>query len=115
MHNLLNDSWEYIQESQDDVVARYDGFGKKLFDVMSAVLPRCYQGLKFYRAISHQTEDVFAICESVGHDFGIQLDPDCEVICLWDKSTYIEIGCWSEDEYSESIEFIKANFGNQIS
>ncbi|MCE0559426.1 hypothetical protein [Motilimonas sp. E26] len=110
MHKLLNNSWEYIQEPYSDVSSRYKGFGSKLFGVMSSSLPLHYQNLKFYRSISNQTEDVFAICEGLGHDYGIQLDPDCEAICLWDDKTHIEIGYWSEDEYIESVEFIKANF-----
>lgn len=111
MHKLLNDSWEYISEKLDDVTARYSGFGCKLFEVISTELPSHYRNLKFYRSKTLQTEDVFAICEGIGHDYGIQLDPDCEVICLWYGETHIEIGDWSDDEYFESIKFINSNFG----
>ncbi|WP_196161761.1 hypothetical protein [Reinekea sp. G2M2-21] len=110
MHKLLNDGWEYESESLNEVLSRYDGFGCRLFEFMEAELPKHFQSLKFYRAKSYQTEDAFAICSGLGHDYGIQLDPDCEVICLWDGSAHIEIGYWSENEYRESIEFIKTHF-----
>ncbi len=114
MHKLLNDVWEYEPESLEDVTARYCGFGCKLFEIISAELPEHYLKLKFYRSKSHQIEDVFCVCEGLGQDYGIQLDPDCEVICLWDEATHIEIGYWSEDEYIESIDFIRSNFAKGI-
>jgi hypothetical protein len=110
MHKLLNDGWEYESESQDEMTARYTGFGCKLFNAISIELPTHYQHLTLYKSKYDQTGDVFAISEGLGHDFGIQLDPDCEVICLWDAKIHVEIGYWSNDEYKEAIEFIKSNF-----
>jgi len=114
MNKFLNNYWEYTPETLKEASSRYNGFGCKLFEIMSFELPDHFRHLKFFRAISPQTDDVFCVCEGIGHDYGIQLDPDCEVICLWDEETHIEIGYWSDDEYKESIEFIKANFGKNI-
>ena len=110
MHKLLSDGWEYTEETIDDVSNRYHGFGSKIFILMEKELPIYYQNLRLYRSISYQVDDVFCICEGLGHDFGIQLDPDCEVICLWDEIIHIEIGNWSNDEYREAIDFIKDKF-----
>ncbi|MCE2596673.1 hypothetical protein K6Y31_17940 [Motilimonas cestriensis] len=110
MHKLLNDGWVYESVSFEEVSDRYKGFGRDLFNLIANDLPSHFSNLKFYKSKTYQDEDVFAICEGLGHDYGIQLDPDCEVICLWDGNTHIEIGTWSENEYEESILFIKTNF-----
>ena len=69
------------------------------------VLPRCV----FFRANDCQTEDSYAVCE-IAHPFAVQLDPDCEVICLWDSQTHVEIGTWSPDAYTEAFDFIRRHF-----
>lgn len=101
---------EYKNETSSHILERYDGLGYGLFEVMKRDLPDYYKNLTFYRATSYQTEDVFAICTGCGHDYGIQLAPDCEVICLWDEVSHVVIGYWSSDEYSKSIKYIRPYF-----
>ena len=109
MHELLNVGWSYTTESLDECTARYLRFGSELYHRMADTLPECFAALRYFRADDHQTEDSFAICD-IAHPFGIQLDPDCEVICLWDSQTHIEIGTWSADPYAEAFDFIRLHF-----
>lgn len=75
-------------------------------------MPSVFNSLLFYRATIHQQSDVFAVCHWSQTNFGIQLDPECEIICLWDDSTQFEIGTWESNPSSAVMEFIRAKFMN---
>jgi len=109
MHELLNDSWTYTPETHDEFALRYSGFGRELYHQMATILPDCHAALRYFRADCYQTEDSYAVCQ-IAHPFAIQLDPDCQVICLWDEQINIEIGIWSMEPYEESFEFIRRHF-----
>ena len=109
MHELLNDSWTYSPETHHDFALRYSGFGRELYKRMATALPDCHAALRYFRADCWQTDDSFAVC-SIAHPFAVQLDPDCEVICLWDERIHVEIGTWSAEPYKESSEFIRRHF-----
>ena len=111
MHELLNKGWSYTPETLDECARRYSRFGSELYQQMADTLPECFAALRCFRADDYQTEDSFAVCE-MAHPFAIQLDPDCEVICLWDSQTHVEIGTWSSNPYAEAFDFIRRHFLN---
>lgn len=95
--------------------SRYTGFGLDFIAALKSSLPSAFDALSFYRAAKHQHSDVYAVCRWTQTTFAIQLDPDCEVICLWDGSTHIEIGTWESSPSSAAIDFIRDNFANGAS
>lgn len=104
---LLSNRDNFNEESYADVVSSYSGFGADLFNFLSKHNPDLFSRLRFFRSTRLQSEDVFAIYESGNNAFGIMLDPDCEVICLWNGTGIrTEIGAWSENEYEEAFAFI---------
>ncbi len=107
---LLNKTLKYKSESIQEVLNRYSGFGADIFSKISEFYPELYSNLKYYRAIAVQTNDVFAVCENIANEFAIQLDPDIEIICIWDEKNSIEIGDWATDEYQEAMSFIEECF-----
>ena len=109
MSTLLNGAWSYVEETLDQCRARYEHFGIGVFDRLEQDLPELFHRLRYYQATDVQTQDAFAFCTG-DHPFGIQLDPNCEVICLWDEATHVEIGTWSPDPEGDAIRFIQSNF-----
>ncbi len=116
-HSLLNTSQKYIEEKFIDVKKRYILFGNELYEILEKTEPEIFKYLKFYQAIEVnekttwgevQSEDSYAIYDNGEKSFGIQLEPLCAVICLYNEKTGIEIGNWDgNDYYQESIKFIK--------
>lgn len=92
-------------------MARYSGFGAKLFHILNDRVPGILSWLRFFRSTGYQSDDVFAVYENAERPFCIQLEPSCGVICIWSETVDgIEIGDWSENEYEEAIEFIEEHF-----
>ncbi|MBD0260090.1 MAG: hypothetical protein ICV83_30595, partial [Cytophagales bacterium] len=98
--DVLGD-WEVIEESYAVATRRYTGFGSMLFSILQDKMPQVFDNLKFYQPVKYQSENVLATYEDALCAFGIQLDPLCEVIVLWNDETRIEIGTWSNGEYEE--------------
>jgi hypothetical protein len=110
-HPLLFDNWDFAEENYSEAMTRYSGFGAKLFNILDDRIPDILPSFRFFRSTGYQSEDVFAICENIERPFAIQLEPSCEVICIWsDTVNTIEIGGWSENEYEDAIEFIQEHF-----
>jgi len=110
-HPLLFDNWDFTEETYSEAMTRYSGFGAKLFDNLADRVPGILSFFRFFRSTGYQSEDIFAVCEAIERPFAIQLEPSCEVICIWsDTVNTIEIGDWSENEYEEAIEFIQEHF-----
>ena len=114
---LLDDSQEYVEETYEDVKARYFLFGKDIYKILKQKESEIFEKLKFYKATKlientswgkAETENSYAIYDDGIKSFGIQLDPLTSIICLHNERTQIEIGDWQEnDYYSEAIKFIK--------
>lgn len=98
---------EFTHENINDFSDRYKGFGKDIYEIIKQELPDIYARLKYYRNTIGQTGDSYAEFMDDYHHFAIQLEPIGEVIVLWNKTKQIEIGTWSEDEYRETINYIK--------
>ncbi|OYX86271.1 MAG: hypothetical protein B7Y83_01955 [Flavobacteriales bacterium 32-34-25] len=110
---LLGDYSKYIEEKFEDLTTRYNRFGKDLYREIQKELPEVFKKLKYYRekdGLRTFPDDSYAIFNDGKTEFRIILDPDCEVICLGNFETNIEIGNWNNDYYKEAIEFIKKEF-----
>ena len=118
-NELLGNCQEYQEESFSEFLQRYKGFGKEIHSEIRKELPNVFNKLKFYRAVKSTgkcvgaypfMKDSYAIYESENLEFEIQLDPESEIIIIYNFEKVFEVGTWSEDIYSESISFIKSNF-----
>jgi len=116
---ILGDHQEYVEEKFDEVLMRYNRFGKDIYNLIKKELPQVFKYLKYYKATKStekyvfgaQLEDSYAIYNDGNILFSIQLEPNCEVICLNNWKTQIEIGDWdNNDYYKQSIEFIRTEF-----
>ncbi|MCC3157087.1 hypothetical protein LJ737_07545 [Hymenobacter sp. 15J16-1T3B] len=103
---LLPANSTFVEEEYQDVLNRYSGFGIGLFPLINNQLPSVFNCLRFFRSMMHQTEDVYATYETTEKAFAIQLDPDIEVICLWNDDMQTEIGDWYEEPNAEALKFI---------
>ena len=115
---LLGDYHKYIEEKFEDFITRYNRFGKDLYREIKKELPEVFNKLRYYRPLEDNEkyglgkllDDSYAIFNDEKTEFRIILDPDCEIICLGNFETNIEIGNWNNDYYKEAIEFIKKEF-----
>lgn len=105
MHALLNPSIAYEPETETSAITRYTGFGSGLFDAIYTELPSLVGTFTFFR--DNKSPDVWAISNTNSATFGVQLDPEIEVICLWNESTFDEIGAWESAPILYAIARIK--------
>jgi len=111
--DLLTPPDEFQEETLDNVLVRYSGFGKDLYRLLQEKLPQVFSNLRFYQGTTHQSEDSYAVYldpDNPRESFAIQLDPLCEVIVIWNQKIHTEIGTWSSDPELESIVFIQEEF-----
>lgn len=115
LNELSGEPEEYIEETFEEVTLRYDRYAKDLYKIIKEELPFVFDNLKFYKGKTYQLEDSYATYDDKKIKFRIQLDPDCEVICLSNGKIRTEIGNWDEnyDYYAGAIEFIKTEFLEQ--
>jgi hypothetical protein len=103
---LLPAGFGFEEETFAEVSTRYAGFGRGVFAALEATSPAAFAALRFYRATIYQQGDVYAVCRWGDGEVAIQLDPDCEVICVWDHNTHTEIGAWALNPEAEAVAFI---------
>lgn len=108
MHLLLSPRIDLVPEAGADALRRYTGFGRELFDCLFAEMPNLAGKFRFFR--DPGTNDIWSICEDGSSAFGVQLDHDIEVICLWNSSGFDEIGTWFDDPISQAIERIRTEY-----
>jgi hypothetical protein len=106
-HDLLPLNEDFVIEKYVDLLSRYSGFGSEIFSVLQEKLPEIFEKLQFFHAAKYQTSDVYAVYDDGAKAFCIQLDPDIEVIVLWNEKIQTEIGSWSKDVYGDAISFIR--------
>jgi hypothetical protein len=107
---LLPADSNFVEENYKDVLNRYSGFGIGLFLLINDQLPDIFSCLRFFRSVTYQTADVYATYETAEKAFAIQLDPDIEVICLWNNDiSHTEIGTWHKEPDTEAFRFIITN------
>ena len=110
LHPLLNPAADYEPEDEAQAMARYHGFGRELYERLYQACPALRGRFRFFRA--HGSDDIWSIGEPGGRELGVQLDPDCEVICLWvdGDATAEEIGTWVVDPVAHAIERIRDDY-----
>ncbi|MFD2910123.1 hypothetical protein ACFSX9_15440 [Flavobacterium ardleyense] len=118
--DLLGDRQRYVEEPLETFEIRYSGFGKDLYNEIQKELPEVFAKLTYYKRFENDDKsnlmtflnDSYAIYNDGSLKFRIIIDPDCEVICLGDFDSHIEIGSWDNTTtyYRESIDFIKKYF-----
>lgn len=111
MHPLLNPNGRYGEESLDSALDRYQGFGAELLPRLLDSEPHLAPYLRCFRDAGNR--DIWAICDSPWGVFGVQLDPDIEVICLWDADGQEEIGTWAEDPVGVALARIREEYLDQ--
>ena len=103
---LIQPSLDFDAETEAVALARYTGFGRAVFDSLWHVHPHLRDGFQFFRDSSNQSEDIWSFCTTGSREFGLQLDPDIEVICLWDDSGAVEIGTWADDPIADAVAWV---------
>ena len=110
---LIEERQDFLKENSNEVVKRFSGFGKDLYAQIEAQLPDIFSKLTYYRRISCQTDDSYALYEHPTQSFAIQLEPKGEVIVLWNATKFIEIGFWSQNPCEDAISYIKKELLNK--
>lgn len=103
-HPLLGDTIAFVEETEAAARARYVGFAADLHDRLYAARPALRGAFRFFR--DPGTRDLWSVCDPGGASFGLQLDPDIEVICLWSHAQAEELGAWWPDPVAKAIERI---------
>ncbi len=101
---LIQPSIDFCTETEADALERYDGFGRAVFDALFESHPQLRGGFQFFR--DPHSKDVWSYYSGNVREFGLQLDPDIEVICLWDGSESTEIGTWADDPVADAVEWV---------
>lgn len=106
---LLNPDIQFVVEEEADALRRYTRFAATFHARLYSEYPALRGRFRFFRDLS--TDDVWSVCETEDCSFGVQLDPDIEVICLWDGSGWFdEIGTWKSDPIASAIEKISERY-----
>ena len=100
--SLLNRSVDFVETGEAETLARYRGFASGFFAELYAAHRVLRGRFRFFREPA--TEDVWAVCSDP--EFGVQLDPDLEVICIWDAHWHDEIGTWIDQPMGYAVEII---------
>ncbi len=103
--HILN-NWDLKAESYMEAKLRYSGFGCEIFEFFKSELSLNLNDFQFYQPIN-QPEDVIAYYKLGNIEFAVQLDPLCEVICIWNNSISVEINFFVKDYYTKVVEIIK--------
>ena len=105
---VIHSSIKYHLETSDEALFRYHGFGKSIFELLWKEYPELKYHFTFLK--DKNTDDIWSFCEIEEHKFGIQLDPDTMVICLWDLEKGYEIGDWETNPEAKALSIIKREF-----
>ena len=91
-------------KSEAAALNRYGGFGLAVFDALWLAHPQLRDGFQFFR--DPRSDDIWAFRTAGNREFGLQLDPDIEVICLWCDSGAVEIGTWADDPITDAVAWV---------
>lgn len=106
---LLNPEIPFVAEDEVVARARYVGFAADLYSRLYVEHPTLRGRIRFFR--DPRTDDIWSVCDTGACSFGIQLDPDIKVICLWDTNGWFdEIGTWNADPVARAIDEITSPY-----
>ena len=105
---LLNQLIQFVPENEAEALLRYKGFAADFYVRLYAEHSTLRGRFRFFRDPS--TDDIWSVCETEDYAFGVQLDPDLEVICLWDTGHHEEIGTWISDPVAYAIKKIDERY-----
>ena len=100
---------QFLDESEEQAFSRYTGFGLAVFDELWRRFPEFRDHFRYFR--DPRSNDIWSHCKFAKREFGLQLDPDIEVICLWNESGSVEIGDWGDDPILLAIKWIEETVG----
>jgi hypothetical protein len=97
-------SWSV--EPQAEALARAPAFGARFFAEVFRLFPALAGGVVFLRW-SAQPDDVYAVFESPGGGFGVQVDPDLEYLIVWGAGGQAEYGDWEGDQVVSAVDHVR--------
>ena len=97
------DSWSV--ESELDALGRIPAFGQRFFAVAFREFPTLAAVTHFIRR-ADQPEDVYAILD-YPQGVGIQIDPDLDLIVIWDRAGQVEFGDWHGDPVPAALDHLR--------
>jgi hypothetical protein len=97
-------SWSV--EPRADALARAPAFGARFFAEVFRLFPALEEGVAFLRW-SIQPEDVYAVFESPGGGFGVQVDPHLEYLIVWGAGGQAEYGDWGGDQVAPAVGHVR--------
>lgn len=108
--NIHPRSWDrtgtWAVEPARDALDRTPPLGRRFFAAIFAEFPGLEVAAEFLRW-SEQPDDVYAIFEQPGADFGVQIDPVLEYIIIWDGNVQAEYGDWGADQVPPAVGHIR--------
>ena len=103
---ILKSHYPVIEENYFEFINRYHGFGKGLYYFIKENHPDIYNNLKFYKKKEHSAPDSFALLDKQEKTLAIQLDPECEMIIIWNDKIQLEFGTWEPLDYESIVKKI---------
>lgn len=117
MKNLFQDECQVLkEESLDEFLQRYKGFGKKLYSEIKSEFPNLFKNLKLFKATEStgkcagyfpQKLDSYGHYSDENIFFRIYIDPESGVLGIHNYDFSFETGDWSDNPMNETKEFIK--------
>jgi len=105
---LLNSNLMYVPEEECMAISRYVGFAAGFHSQLYSACPSLLGQFRFFR--DPDTDDIWSVCQTTLFSFGVQLDPDIQLICIWDAEWHDEIGTWIADPVAFAIEAIRGRY-----
>jgi hypothetical protein len=99
-------SGDWANEPQETALARIPAFGRRFFAEVFAEFPALAAGVRFLRW-SEQPEDVYAVFEQSGGEFGVQVDPHLEILVVWGPEGQAEHGSWDDDPVMSALGHVR--------
>ncbi|MFP9117532.1 hypothetical protein ACLI08_07080 [Flavobacterium sp. RNTU_13] len=116
---FLGDCEVFEEETFDDFMERYQGFGAGLYTLIGVEMPHVFKHLKFYKAVAatgacvggYWPDESYAIYSYGENAFVFNLDCEGTIAIRFfninNSSVPFETGFWSETPLKDTIDFLK--------